>query len=222
MSQDTFPFAVGEDTGQYDDADAASKKKLVLAGGVVAAVVLGAGAFLFLGGGGSSEGDTFIPRAPRVSQGAAAPKTAAKAPVSKLPVKYAEQIGRDPFKALYVEPVAVVAPVETTTTTSSTSGTTATAGSTEAGTGSTPTAPVVADHKLVLTRVYGSGADQTAVFTIDGKDQVAKVGTKFGPTSELELISIQAGPKAGKWTVELVVGDGAPFDVVTGVPTYVR
>ncbi len=74
----------------------------------------------------------------------------------------------------------------------------------------------------MLQRVYGTGKDSTAEFTIDGRKVVAKVGVRFGPTSEIRLISLQQGPKAAQWTSVLQVGDGEPFDAVTGEKVSVR
>jgi len=108
----------------------------------------------------------------------------------------------------------VSAPTATDPTTSGTA--------TDTGTGTTPLAPVDKEYKLVLTRVYGTGTDRTGVFTVDGKQELAKIGTKFGPTSEIVLLSFQQGPKPGQWTTVLQVGDGDPFDVVSGVAAYVR
>lgn len=223
MSENTYPFA-GDDTAPYDDAPAESNRSRVLAfGALAAAVVLGGGYLLF--GGGSSDELTASSDVVRPAR-AVKPEIAKRPVLATLPVKYDEQIGRDPFRALYVlpAPVAVAAP--------------GTAGSPGGllpffgGTGSTSGgaagpafpagAPTAQTYKLVLTRVYGTAADRTAVFSIDGKQQVAKIGTKFGPTSEIILLSFQQGPKPGQWTTGLQVGDGDPFDVVTGVPAYVR
>ena len=242
----TFPF-VDEDLAPFPEETEGfrSKRNLILAGGL-GAVVLAAGGYFLFGGSGGGGTESFVPivhHAPRV---AAAPvKPVVKAAV-KLPAPYKEQLGRDPFKALFVVPAAAAAPVgaapgavtvggvapagttpvpagTTPTSTTPTSTTPTTVGTgTSVGTGATPVAPVDKTYKLVLVRVYGSGKDQTAVYSIDGKQQVAKLGSKFGPTSEIVLLSIQQGPKAGQFTTVLQVGDGDPFDVITGVATYVR
>ena len=209
----------------------------LIAAGIAAAVALAGGGYLLLGSGGSAPTSNFVPlthhRAPKV------PTIVTKAapPKVKLPVAYKAQIGRDPFKPLYVEPAvapaaaAVAAPgtpvapvtpgLPTGTGPAPGTGTAAAPGS-PAGTGVTPVTPADKTYTLVLRRVYGTGKDRTAVFSIDGKQQVAKLGSKFGPTSEIVLLSMQQGPKAGQWTTVLQVGDGDPFDVVTGVPTPVR
>ncbi len=152
-----------------------------------------------------------------------------------LPTAYADQIGRDPFRALYVQPAAVAAPpapdpaafpVGLAQPGSGLTGGGFAGGGTTTGGDATPSdpaaQPVNTTYKLVLGRVSGSAGDRTATFSIDGKQQVAKVGTKFGPTSEIILLSFQEGPKPGQWTTVLQVGDGDPFDVVTGTPVYVR
>jgi hypothetical protein len=76
-------------------------------------------------------------------------------------------------------------------------------------------------HELILLRVLGEGADRSAVFTIDGTEQTAKVGGIFGPTSQILLRELTEAPE-GVWTATLQVGDGDPFDVVTGEPAYVQ
>ncbi|MCU1693331.1 MAG: hypothetical protein JWM64_2422 [Frankiales bacterium] len=114
----------------------------------------------------------------------------------------------------------------TGTSTGTSAGSTTTTGSTTTGTAAkpaaAPAAPTAREYALMLQRVYGAGKDLTAEFTIDGRKQVAKIGVRFGPTSEIRLISLQQGPKASQWTAVLQVGDGEPFDAVTGDKVSVR
>ena len=240
MSDSTFPFASEQEDAAFDEGS--NRRPIVIVGGVVAALVLGAGGYLLLGGGGGATNDSFVAphvagAAARAAAAAAKTNAAAKAhpagastAVKKLPTAYKEQIGRDPFKALYVVPaVTSDAPVTvgTSTVVSTLPGagapvTPPVASSTDTGTGTTPVAPVDKTYKLVLSRVYGTGTDRTGVFSVDGKQELAKVGTKFGPTGEIVLLSFQQGPKPGQWTTVLQVGDGDPFDVVSGVAAYVR
>lgn len=103
------PFSAAEEAPEYvpeESEDSAGSRKNVLALGAVAAVALGAGAFLFLGGGGDEEFEEFVPnaRAPR----AAAPAASA-APAAALPVASKVTLGRNPFRALYVQPAAAAA-----------------------------------------------------------------------------------------------------------------
>jgi hypothetical protein len=191
----------------------------------VGALVLGAAGYLLLGGGDeTSTTMTPVVHRPRAVGAAAAVARTVTAPAKKLPVAYQEQLGRDPFRALYVVPAVNSAPVSTSAVGGVLpgAGTGVPAGVGATGTGTAPTVAANKEYKLLLGRVYGTGKDRTAVFSIDGKSQVAKIGSKFGPTSEILLISLQQGPKAGQWTSVLQVGDGEPFDVVTAVPAYVR
>ena len=222
MSENTFPFA--GDEAPYDDAPAEGNRSRVLVFGALAAAVVLGGGYLLFGGGDSAE-LTAASDVVRPSRAVKAAETAKRPVLATLPIKYDEQIGRDPFRALYVRPApaAVAAPAAPGSTgvlvpIFGGSGTTGGAAGPAAPAGS----PTAQTYKLVLTRVYGTAADRTAVFSIDGKQQVAKIGTKFGPTSEIILLSFQEGPKPGQWTTVLQVGDGDPFDVVTGVPAYVR
>src|SRR3954454_13636840 len=101
MSQDTLPLVADAEVSPFDDGDGSrNKRALLVVGGVVAALVVAAGGFLLLGGGGDSEDSSFV--VPHAARPAAAPvKPATKPTAKKLPVAYHEQIGRDPFKALY-------------------------------------------------------------------------------------------------------------------------
>ena len=74
----------------------------------------------------------------------------------------------------------------------------------------------------MLTDVYGTDAERSAVFVVDGKQMIAQVGTVFGPTAEIKLVKLQEGPQDDQWTATLQVGDGDPFDVVTGEAVFVR
>jgi hypothetical protein len=89
------------------------------------------------------------------------------------------------------------------------------------GTGTAHPAATEEKHKLILLRVFGTGPDQSAAFSIHGTEQIAKVGSIFGPTAEILLLELTEAP-AGTWTATLQVGDGDPFDVKMGEPAYVR
>lgn len=213
------------------DADAVggtNRKTLFVAVGVAAALALGGGGYFLLSGGGSSSSSPSA--APVVHfghQGAPKAPVAAPAQVTHrvvLPAVYKGQIGRDPFKPQYVAPPA---PTSTGagasgTTSTPTSTSTSTTTSTSSGSTSTAAAPPPAQkvHTLILTRVYGSGSDRTAVFSIDGKTQLAKVGSVFGPVSEIKLLSFTQTSKG--WTCTIQVGDADPFDVGIGQKAYVN
>jgi hypothetical protein len=230
---DFNPFAASSEEpavyAQDGDAEAAgnSSRKTYAALGALAAVVLGAGAFLFLGGSGDEELLELPPvkRAPLAAPAAAGPSAA---PVAKLPAKSTLTLGRNPFRALYIQPpppepepaTEVQAPAApgVIVVNPGGNGTTPPSG----GAAPAPQQPTAKEHKLVLLRVFGTGKDQSASFSIDDKQQTAKVGTTFGPTAEILLLSLQEGPKEGQWTAVLQVGDGDPFDVILGEPVFVR
>jgi hypothetical protein len=145
-------------------------------------------------------------------------------PAVKVPVTSTVPLGRDPFHALYLQPaVANAAPVTggSTTSTPPLSSPTTSGGSSTPSQPTQPTSTAPKSYKLVLTRVYGSGKDTTGVFSVGGRSYVAKVGSVFGPTSELKLLSLAQDAK-GVWTATLVVGDSEPFDAAKGETLYVR
>ena len=227
MSQDTFPFATGEDTGQYDVADAGNKKKLMIAGLAVAALVLGAGYFL-MGGGGSDSADEFIPRAPRVAKAAVVPQVAAKTTAKKLPVAYQDQIGRDPFKALYVVPVAApavaAAPAAATTSTSSggSATTTTSTGDTASTTATQPSAPpacVCATRyalKLVSIAQTTSEEPRFTTWSVDGQKTTVLPAQRFGKYGELVVLAFSKNAKGAVDKAILQVGDDSPIEVAVG------
>ena len=221
----------GVEQGQTEQPN--GKRNLVIALGGVAGLILAGGGFFFLSGGDAAEEFEPVKRAPRAE--AAAPAAAPQA--KKLPAPSRLALGRNPFRALYVEPApappAPPAPADpgaagdgvTTPLIISTPVGGGAAPDSAAGGGAgapAPQQPTAKEHKLVLLRVFGEGKDQSASFSIDGKQQTAKVGTTFGPSAEILLLSLQQGPKDDQWTAVLQVGDGDPFDVVTGEPVVVR
>ena len=107
MSDSPFPFSGAEDVAMTGDTggeeEKESRRNLVMLG-ALAAVSLAAGAFFFLGGSGDeATEEAFVPtkRAPRVEAPAAPPEQAAA-----LPAAAEVQLGRNPFRALYVQPPA--------------------------------------------------------------------------------------------------------------------
>jgi hypothetical protein len=120
-------------------------------------------------------------------------------------------IGRDPFVALYV-PQPAAAAGGTSTSTTSTASPTATASTSGTGTTSPSTPAVPTTYRLALLKVTGTGASRTAGFSVAGKTQYARVGSVFGRTSEVKLLSFQQSAK-GVWSVTIQVGDDAPKDM---------
>ena len=253
MTESPFPFGAVEEAPVLDDEPAVDSRRNVIVLGALAAVLVGGGAYFLLGSGGDVADEVaFTPAVPRVAAAKATPSPQAV----KLPVATKVAIGRNPFKALYVQPVVAAAapatdpaapvptgggtPIVLVTPGDSPAGPTTSTPTTSTPTTSTPTTgrptssspdrpastappePAVKEYKLILKRVFGDGSDLSAVFTVDGKQMTAKVGSTFGPTAEIKLLSLQQGPKDEQWTAVLQVGDGDPFDVVTGEPVFVR
>jgi len=202
-------------------------RRKLAAAGIAAAVVLAGGGFFLLSGGSEDPAP-----APIVSGKKVGP---APAPVAKngavLPPVSSIKLGRNPFRPLYVVPVAAPAAAPaaaggtTTTGGTTTGGTTTTVGTGTTTTGTTGTTPkpttapkpkAPATYALRLASVDGGGSNLTAKFLIgaDKKIQYARAGSVFGRHLEIRLLSIQKGAK-GAGTAVIQVGDGSPFDVST-------
>jgi hypothetical protein len=211
MTDNTFDAAP-------DATDEASNRRVpVLVGGVLGVAVLAGAGFFLLHGGSSSDASLNAPVArgvPAGTVGTTPVKTTLNSHVPttvKLPTASAVKIGRDPFLALYVVPAAVVATVPTTGT--GTTGTTAPTGTTGTGTTGTPAAPVATTYQLKLLKVTGTGSGRTAAFSVAGKTQYARIGSVFGRSSEIKLLSFQQSAR-GVWSVTVQVGDDDPKDLI--------
>jgi hypothetical protein len=211
------------DNSFFDAADevegsaGGNRRMLAIVGGATAAAVLAGGGYFLLAGG-SAEEDTFpVPKGKAAAAKVAAPQakttTATKKGTVTIPAVSLARLGRDPFLALYIQPVEAAVTTTPTTTTPATDGTTTTP--------VTPGTTTAATYPLRLTRVYGAGKDLTAVFSVDGKTQNAALDSVFGRAQELKLRSLQQGAK-GVWTAVVQVGDGQPFDAALGQTLYVR
>ena len=243
MTESPFPFgAVEEAPALEEESESGSRRNLLALGGLAALLVAGGAAFFLLSGGEeTSEDIAFVPPARTTVTTPAVPVPKAVT----LPVATNVPLGRNPFKALYVQPAAAapdVVPVAgpaaapaaggvpaivlvtpTGATGGTSPGTVPFSGPTAGGAGPGPgTPPPAVEHDLVLRRVSGEGDALSASFTIDGAATRAKVGQTFGPTAEIKLLSLQEGPQPGRWTAVLQVGDGGPFDVVIGESVRVR
>ena len=211
MTDNTFVAAEPE--------DGPNRKPLLMAGAAVGVAVLaGAGWFLLHGGSDSSSTDAFV--APHhVVQAKGAPAAVAKsakapAKVATLPAASSVKIGRDPFAALYMVPVAPAASGAPATAGSTASTPTSAGTATGTSTGaSAPAAPT--RYALKLLSVSGTGKAQTAAFSVAGKTQYARVGAVFGRTSEIKLLSFQQVAR-GVWSVTIQVGDDDPKDIMRG------
>lgn len=220
------PFnATAEEASFSEAVEETGSRRNVIALGALAGVALAAGAFFFLGGSGE-EVDEFTPvtRAPR-----AAPAVS-PAPAKKLPVTTNVALGRNPFRALYVQPAAASGGTTTGTAPTTTTRTTTTpvvivdSGSAPAsGGGSTyvppaqpaPAQPAPAPAAQSTVSLKGvtagkDGANPTGTFVYDGQKVTGAPGDVMA--GKLLVISLQQD-NTGGWFANLQLGDGSPFEV---------
>lgn len=219
MSQDTFPFAE-HDTEQTAYIEETSNRKAALvAGGVVAALVLGAAGYFLLGSSGDDATDTAFVPPHRVRPAAVAPK--AVKPIKKLPVAYKERLGRDPFKALYVVPVAapaappaaVAAPTTTTTTTTSTTPT----GTTPTSTGTGATTPTTLRYTLKLVSISKPSPEvRFTTWNVGGTKSTVIPAQRFGKYGEIVVLAFGKNAAGEVDKAIIQVGDDSPMDVAIG------
>jgi hypothetical protein len=220
MSQTTFPFADTDTSTEAWVEDAPENKRNVLIVAVAAAVaVLFLGWFLFLRGG-SDPAMTGFPHAPRAA-GVAAQKPAVKAPTTKkLPTAYKAEIGRDPFKALYVVPVSQpasnVAPVATTPV-APVAAAPASSGSTSSST-STSTSTTTSRYALKLISISKPSGSEVQFFTwsVAGKRTVVIPAQRFGKYGELVVLAYEHNAAGTVTGAVIQVGDDTPIDVSIG------
>ena len=224
MTESPFPFGAVEDApAAAEPAEAGSRRNLLLLGGL-AAVLLAGGAYVLLGGGEEAVEDVaFRPGTPRVAAAAAAaPKPA------KLPVATKVPLGRNPFKALYVVPVAAagapggtpqITPTSTTTPTSGTPivvvvpATAPTGTVTPPTSGGTPGAPAArpsAQSTVALKGVSTKTGTAVGTFVYDGQTVTGGKGQVMA--GRLKVISLIPLTRGG-WYAMLKLGDGAAFEV---------
>lgn len=223
---DFNPFAASDEVTEYVPEETAEQgeggsKRNVVALGALAAVALGAGAFFFLGGsGGDEELEAFVPPAPKPA--AAAPETTE---VTTLPVASKQTLGRNPFRALYVEPAAAPAeaPAAPAAPTITDPGTTpiivvdngpapAQPAPSQPKPAEPAPAPAPAYSIVQLKSVAAAkdGTNPTGTFDYDGKELTGAPGDVMD--GKLLVISIQQD-HTGSWFANLQLGDGEPFEV---------
>ena len=219
MTDTLTPLAVDADP----TPSPGSNRRAIIAAGAAGALLLLSGGYYLLMGGSSGEPHAFVRQvqhAPAVVKSVAknAKPTSKKAvnPAAQLPALSVAPLGRDPFKPLYIQPVAAPAQVVTTAPAAPTG--TAT---TPTSTSTTPTNPVATTYALSLSSVYGSGSNLTGSFKVGSAQQQAKPGSVFGRTSELRLLSLQQ-ESSGLWTAVVQVGDDQPFNLSQREVKYVR
>jgi len=129
---DSFGFSADPDPGA-PEGTSGHRRSIVVAASLAGVLALGAGAYFLLSGSPADPATSVALYRPPIHRvipprrTAPAPTPTKAAPAAQLPTASLEHLGRNPFRALYVQPVAV-------TSTAPTSGT-----GTSAGTGSTGT-----------------------------------------------------------------------------------
>ncbi len=218
MSENTFPFADGDDLSPYVDEPERNRKAILIAGGVAAALVVVAGGYFLLGGSDDTVDSAFVPHR-TVRPAAVAPK--AGAPAKKLPAPYKERLGRDPFKALYVVPVAAVTTSTSTDATgtsagSPTSGTTTTTTTTPTSTTTTST-PTSTRYTLKLVSI--SKPDPEVRFTtwkVGADTKTVIPAQRFGKYGEIVVLAFGKNAAGTVDKAIIQVGDDSPMDVTIG------
>ena len=183
-----------------DESTGGSRSRMLLLGGLLAAVVLGGGGYLLLSGSGDS-GDVSgapLPLPRHQASQPAAPTTVVKGGAT-LPKKSTAQLGRDPFKPLYVAPVEAPAGSGASTSGSST--------------GTTDTS-AQASYALSLTKVSSDGKSFT--FSVAGTSKTVLVAQRFGQYGELVTLAVSKSSTGKIVGAVIQVGDDNPLTVKVG------
>lgn len=216
MSQDTFPFGHDDEATPYVE-ESSNRKAALVAGGIAAALVVAAGGYFLLGGGGGNDTvDTaFVPHH-TLRPAAVTPKNAAKQG-TKLPTAYKAQLGRDPFKALYVVPVAApAAPAPaavSTSTTPTNAGTTTAANSVGIGT----TTPTSTRYTLKLVSISKPSPEvRFTTWKVGADTKTVIPAQRFGKYGEIVVLAFSKNAKGEVDKAIIQVGDDSPMDVAVG------
>lgn len=212
MNESSFPFEQPAMPGLFaDDVESdGGRRPRLLVGGLIAALVVGAGGFALVGGG---SGVDELGPTNRSALAVSAP-VAEAAPGAHVPEPNTEQIGRNPFKARYVEPppppppppapVTPPAPVPVQVTIQA------------------PTAPAAepqpSEYPLTLVSV-GDPQPEVRVVTwkFEGKTLEVLPGQRFGKYGELVVLAYATNEDGSQIEgVILQVGDASPFTVKLG------
>jgi hypothetical protein len=222
MTQDTFPFAEHEDATPNVEEGDSNRKAVFVAGGVVAALVLGVGGWFFLGGSGSGSVDSAFVATHTARPALVAPKKVVAKPAKKLPAAYTAPLGRDPFKALYVVPVAAPATAGVVgTTTPGTTGATPTTGTGTTGTTGTGTTgtgtPTTTRYTLKLVSISKPSPEvRFTTWSVGGTKKVVIPAQRFGKYGELVVLAFSKNAAGVVDKAIIQVGDDSPMDVAVG------
>jgi hypothetical protein len=217
MTENTFPFAEAEETAPFEEEGERSRKAVLVAGGVAAALFLGAAGWFLLGGSSSDgSGAAFVPKAKTSRAAAVTTKKVVKTATKKLPVAYKAPLGRDPFRALYVLPVAAPAAAATTTTPTTTTTTTGTGTTTPTSTTTSGT-PGTTRYALKLVSISKPSPElRFTTWLVEGKRTVVIPAQRFGKHGELVVLAFVQNASGVVDKAIIQVGDDSPMDVLVG------
>ena len=167
---DSFGFSADPDPGA-PEGTSGNRRTILVAAGLAGVMALGAGAYFLLSGSPADPVTSVALYRPPVHRvipprhTAPAPAPTKAAPAAQLPTASLEHLGRNPFRALYVQPVAV-------TSTAPSSGT-----GTSAGTGSTGTGATGAGSTGRGSNGTGSGGTGSTGTSSTGTGSTGSTGT---------------------------------------------
>jgi hypothetical protein len=222
MSESPFPFGASADSDVTEPVETGGgRKPLLLVGGLVGALVLGAGAFFLLGGGGTD--DEFALGVPASLPPAASVPAAEPEAIGVIPAASTESVGRNPFKARYIAPVAAPAPAEAPVVTPSALPLPPPPAPVLVTVQQPPPAPAPAPEQppatYPLTLVAVSEPQPEARFvtwTFEGTEIKVLPGQRFGKYGELVVLAFIQNAEGAVDGVILQVGDASPFDAKVG------
>ncbi|MDP9183044.1 MAG: hypothetical protein M3P04_09760 [Actinomycetota bacterium] len=195
-----------------------SRRTALIAGGLAAAVALAGGGYFLLSGGSdpvpSSAPVVHLPTKVVKPVVKKAPAKAPTKPAAKVPVTSTVPIGRDPFHALYIQPVAAApaaGPAAPSTSTSTGTPTSST------GTSTTTTPVATAPYSLKLLSISGTGNNgRFFTFSVAGVKKVVISGQKFGKYGELVALTWVTSSTGKNIGSVVQVGDDNPVDLRIG------
>ncbi len=135
---DSFGFSPDPDPGA-PEGTSGHRRSIVVAASLAGVLALGAGAYFLLSGSPADPATSVALYRPPIHRvipprrTAPAPTPTKAAPAAQLPTASLEHLGRNPFRALYVQPVAVTSTAPTSGTGTSTGTGSTGAGSTDSG-----------------------------------------------------------------------------------------
>lgn len=204
---DSFGFSADPDPGA-PEGTSGNRRTILVAAGLAGVLALGAGAYFLLSGSPADPVTSVALYRPPIHRvipprhTAAAPAPTKAAPSAQLPTASVEHLGRNPFRALYVQPVAV-------TSTAPSSGT-----GTSAGTGSTGTGANGAGSTGSGSTGTGSGGTGSTGTGSTGTSSSTGGSTGTGSTGSTSTGSPSTGSK-GK---DANVPSGTSTGGSTGTP----